>query len=98
MLDAVEAPGTDPLERFLALLAAARDVGEERLPEPMAFCLATVGEDGQPSARMVLLKGVDARGFVFHTNLRSRKGRELAANPRAALCFHWQPLERQVRI
>lgn len=98
MLAAAELPGTDPLERFLALLAAAREIGEERLPEPTAFCLATVGEDGQPSARMLLLKGADEQGFVFHTNLRSRKGRELAANPRAALCFHWQPLERQVRI
>ena len=98
MLAALEAPGTDPLERFVALLAAAREVGEARLPEPTAFCLATVGADGQPSARMLLLKGVDDRGFVFHTNLQSRKGRELASNPRAALCFHWQPLERQVRI
>jgi pyridoxamine 5'-phosphate oxidase len=60
--------------------------------------LATVGKDGQPSARLVLLKSVDERGFVFYTNLRSRKGRELAANPRAALTFHWQPLEVQVRI
>ena len=60
--------------------------------------LATVGSDGQPSARLVLLKAVDDRGFVFYTNLRSRKGRELAANPRAALAFHWQPLEVQVRI
>ena len=60
--------------------------------------LSTVGADGQPSARMVLLKGVDQRGFVFYTNFESRKGRELLANPRAALCFHWQPLELQVRI
>lgn len=91
-------PGVDPLERFAAVLAAAHEVGQERLPEPTAFCLATVGGDGQPSARMLLLKHADARGFVFHTNFRSRKGRELAANPRAAMCFHWQPLERQVRI
>ena len=60
--------------------------------------LSTVARDGQPSARLVLLKSVDDRGFVFYTNLRSRKGRELAANPRAALTFHWQPLEVQVRI
>ncbi|MBA3889993.1 MAG: pyridoxamine 5'-phosphate oxidase, partial [Gemmatimonadaceae bacterium] len=59
---------------------------------------ATVGLDGQPAARMLLLKHADERGFVFHTNVRSRKGRELGANPRAALCFHWQPLERQVRV
>ena len=91
-------PAADPLERFGALLAAAEAVGPERLPEPTAFCLATVGPDGQPSARMLLLKAADDRGFVFYTNMRSRKGRELAANPRAALCFHWQPLERQVRV
>jgi pyridoxamine 5'-phosphate oxidase len=66
--------------------------------EPNAMTLATVGAEGAPSARIVLLKLVDARGFTFHTNYASRKGRELAANPRAALCFHWQPLERQVRV
>lgn len=93
-----EDPATDPLARFAALLAAARAVGPERLPEPTTFCLATVGADGQPSARMLLLKEAGDAGFVFYTNLASRKGRELAANPRAALCFHWQPLERQVRI
>lgn len=60
--------------------------------------LATVGSDGQPSARLVLLKAVDHRGFVFYTNLRSRKGRDLEANPRAALTFHWHPLEVQVRV
>jgi pyridoxamine 5'-phosphate oxidase len=57
-----------------------------------------VSDNGQPSARVVLLKAVDERGFVFYTNLRSRKGRELSSNPRAALTFHWQPLEVQVRI
>lgn len=91
-------PAADPLDRFTALLAAATAVGPERLPEPTAFCLATVGPDGQPSARMLLLKQADQRGFVFYTNMRSRKGGELAANPRAALCFHWLPLERQVRV
>lgn len=91
-------PRLDPLERFLLHLEAAHAVGAERLAEPTAFCLASVGADGQPSARMVLLKHADERGFVFHTNFRSRKGRELAANPRAAMCFHWQPLERQVRV
>lgn len=68
------------------------------LPEPTAFALATVSPDGQPSVRMLLLKGVDARGFVFYTNLMSRKAAELSANPRAAMCFHWAPLELQVRV
>jgi pyridoxamine 5'-phosphate oxidase len=63
-----------------------------------ACALATADASGSPSARMVLLKGHDARGFAFYTNLESRKGRELAANPRAALCFHWKSLLRQVRI
>jgi pyridoxamine 5'-phosphate oxidase len=63
-----------------------------------AAALATASPDGAPSVRMVLVKQVDARGFCFYTNARSRKGRELAANPRAALCFHWKSLERQVRV
>jgi pyridoxamine 5'-phosphate oxidase len=63
-----------------------------------AMTLATVGEDGRPTARMVLLKGVDERGFVFYTNTESRKGRDLAANPWAALCLHWKSLRRQVRV
>jgi pyridoxamine 5'-phosphate oxidase len=66
--------------------------------EPNAMCLATCTADAYPSARMVLLKGVDERGFVFYTDYRSRKGRELSENPHAALCFHWQEGERQVRI
>ena len=97
-MHAYEQPTADPFERFAALLAAARAVGPDRLPEPTAFALATVGPDGQPTARMLLLKEADPRGFVFYTNLRSRKGRELDANPRAGMCFHWQPLERQVRV
>jgi pyridoxamine 5'-phosphate oxidase len=68
------------------------------LPMPNAMTLATAGADGSPSARIVLLKGFDAEGFVFYTNYLSRKGRELAANPRAALVFHWTDLEREVRI
>lgn len=68
------------------------------LPMPNAMTLATVGADGAPSARIVLLKGIDHNGFVFYTNYMSRKGRELAANPRAALVFHWTDLEREVRI
>lgn len=63
-----------------------------------AMTLATAGSDGRPSARMVLLKGHDQRGFVFYTNSQSRKGGELAANPQAALLFHWKSLRRQVRV
>jgi pyridoxamine 5'-phosphate oxidase len=69
-----------------------------KMPMVNSMTLATVGANGQPSARIVLLKGVDARGFVFYTNYASRKGSELAANPRAALLFHWVELEREVRI
>jgi pyridoxamine 5'-phosphate oxidase len=68
------------------------------LLEPNAMTLATATRDGRPSARMVLLKGFDARGFVFYTNYESRKGGELAANPRVALVFFWVELERQVRV
>ncbi len=68
------------------------------LPEPNAMTLATVGADGRPSTRVVLIKGVDARGLVWYTNFNSRKGQELAANPMAALQFHWVELERVVRI
>ncbi|MCA7914805.1 pyridoxamine 5'-phosphate oxidase [Burkholderia contaminans] len=69
-----------------------------KLPEPNTMTLATVGADGRPSARIVLIKGVDERGFVFFTNYESRKGRDLAAHPQAALLFYWIELERQVRI
>jgi pyridoxamine 5'-phosphate oxidase len=88
----------DPLAHFRTLLAAAQAIDRTLLPEPTAMTLATVGADGQPSARLVLLKAVDERGFVFYTNLRSRKGRDLAVNPRAALTVHWQPLDVQVRV
>jgi pyridoxamine 5'-phosphate oxidase len=71
---------------------------DAKLPEPNTMTLATVGDDGRPSARIVLIKGVDERGFVFFTNYESRKGRDLAANPHAALLFYWIELERQVRI
>jgi pyridoxamine 5'-phosphate oxidase len=66
--------------------------------EPDAMVLSTVDDDGQPSGRFVLLKAVDERGFVFYTNLNSRKARALEANPRASLCFYWAPLGKQVRI
>ncbi len=75
-----------------------QDTLQAELPLPNAMTLATATNDGRPSARVVLLKGVDARGFVFYTNYDSRKGQELAANPRAALVFAWSELERQVRI
>lgn len=66
--------------------------------DPEAMTLASVGADGMPSVRMVLLKGVDPRGFVFYTNYESRKGQQLLAHPEAALCFHWKSLRRSVRI
>ena len=88
----------DPIARFAVLLDQARALDPTVLPEPTAFALGTVDERGMPSVRIVLLKGVDERGFVFYTNHESRKGRELLATKRAALCFHWQPLEVQVRI
>jgi pyridoxamine 5'-phosphate oxidase len=91
-------PIPDPIARFAALLEAARRVGPDRLPEPTAFALATVGIDDRPSVRMLLLKEASDAGFVFFTNLGSRKGRELLARPAAAMVFHWQPLDRQVRV
>lgn len=69
-----------------------------QVPEPNAMALATSGAEQQPTARIVLLKGVDERGFVFFTDYRSRKGEDLAANAKAGLCFYWGELERQVRI
>jgi pyridoxamine 5'-phosphate oxidase len=91
-------PSPDPIERFRRLLDEAKRVDRARLPEPTAFSLATVGADGRPAVRILLLKGVDDGGFVFYTNFESRKGRELLAHPAAAMAFHWQPLETQVRV
>src|SRR5690606_20991654 len=85
----------DPLDIFAAWLAEA-EAAEPN--DPTAMALATVGEDGMPSCRMVLLKGYDRSGFVFYTNYESRKGRQLLATPKAALLFHWKSLRRQVRI
>ncbi len=85
----------DPLAQFELWLQQALS-GE--LPEPNAMTLATVGADGRPSTRVVLIKGCDARGIVWYTNYDSRKGHELAAQPQAALQFHWVELERVVRI
>jgi len=89
-------PLAEPFARFGGLLERAR--AEPEIREPTAMGLATVDGEGRPSLRMVLLKDFDERGFVFYTNLGSRKGRELAANPFTALCFHWQPFELQIRI
>lgn len=86
---------TDPFIQFGAWLEEAV-AAEPNLPEAMT--LATVSADGHPSTRMVLLKGHDARGFVFFTNFNSIKGQELLANPNASLCFHWKSLRRQIRI
>jgi len=85
----------DPLRQFQTWLEQAIQAGA---PEPNAMTLATVGADGRPSTRVVLIKGVDERGLVWFTNYESRKGRELASNPLAALQFHWVELERVVRI
>ena len=85
----------DPFAQFEIWLTNAI---ESKFKEPTAMALATGTRDGLPSVRMVLLKGFDQRGFVFFTNYESRKGRELAQNPRAALCFYWAELERQVRV
>jgi pyridoxamine 5'-phosphate oxidase len=88
-------PPDDPFSAFETWLADARRV---ELNDPNAMTLATATPEGRPSARIVLLKGVDRGGFVFYTNTHSRKGGELAANPFAALLFHWKTLGRQIRI
>ncbi|HEX7438581.1 MAG TPA: pyridoxamine 5'-phosphate oxidase, partial [Caldimonas sp.] len=85
----------DPLAQFGLWFGQAI---EAKLPEPNAMTLATVGADGRPSTRIVLVKGFDARGLVWYTNYESRKGRELALHDAAALQFHWVELERVVRI
>ncbi|HRI62981.1 MAG TPA: pyridoxamine 5'-phosphate oxidase [Polyangium sp.] len=88
-------PVQDPIAEFKEALARAK-IRETR--DATAMTLATVSVEGRPSARIVLLKAVDERGFVFYTNFRSRKGREIVARPFAALCFHWPKGEEQVRI
>ncbi|CAB3775811.1 Pyridoxine/pyridoxamine 5'-phosphate oxidase [Paraburkholderia caffeinitolerans] len=85
----------DPIRQFQTWFSQALDA---KLPEPNAMTVATVDQEGRPAARILLIKGVDERGFVFFTNYESRKGHELANNPHAALLFHWIELERQVRI
>jgi pyridoxamine 5'-phosphate oxidase len=84
----------DPITEFLN----AKERAEAHHVDTAPVTLATAGVDGQPSARMVLLRGVDARGFAFFTNYNSRKGRELDANPKAALCIHWVALDEQIRV
>ncbi|SRR5579875_59831 len=87
------ARSSDPIAKFLRWLDDAR-----QQPNHEAMALATADPEARPSVRFVLLKGFDARGFVFFTDSRSRKGRELRANPRAALAFYWQAIGRQVRV
>jgi pyridoxamine 5'-phosphate oxidase len=84
----------DPITEFLNAVERAQSHQIDTAP----VALATVDAEGRPSIRMVLLRGVDHRGFVFHTNYNSRKGRELATNPHAALCLHWVALDEQIRI
>ncbi len=88
-------PQVDPMELFQKWLTEA---GSSEPNDPNAMSLATTTAHGMPSVRMVLLKGLDARGFVFYTNKLSRKGEELTANRQAALLFHWKTLRRQVRV
>ncbi|GEM17607.1 pyridoxamine 5'-phosphate oxidase [Gluconobacter oxydans] len=85
----------DPFALFAAWMS---DAEKSEPNDPNAMAVATATPDGRPSVRMLLLKGVDERGFVFYTNLESRKGRELLANPHVALLFHWKSLRRQIRI
>jgi pyridoxamine 5'-phosphate oxidase len=91
----IEFNSNDPFGLFRQWMADAEKSESE---DPNAMALATADESGIPSVRMVLLKGIDSRGFVFYTNLESRKGVQLAQNPHAALCFHWKSLRRQVRV
>lgn len=88
----------NPIERFRELYARAEAADRAGIPDPSAMALATVEKGYQPSVRIVLLKDFDERGFVFYTNYHGRKGRELLANAKAALCFYWFPLGSQVRI
>ena len=88
----------DPIERFRSVYALAEKIDRTIVPEPNAMALGTIEDGGQPTVRIVLLKSFDERGFVFYTNYEGRKGRHLLANPKAALCFYWAPIDIQVRI
>lgn len=89
---------TLPSDPFILFQAWMKEAEEKEPNDPNAMCLATATKDGQPSARMVLLKGLDDDGFHFYTNSQSQKGTELVENPAAALLFHWKSLRRQVRV
>ena len=88
----------DPIERFRSVFALAEKLDRSIIPEPNAMSLGTIGNRDQPSVRIVLLKAFDERGFVFYTSYDGKKGRQLLAHPRAALCFYWAPLSIQIRI
>ena len=88
----------DPIERFRSVYALAEKLDRSIIPEPNAMSLGTIGNRDQPSVRIVLLKAFDERGFVFYTSYDGKKGRQLIAHPRAALCFYWAPLSIQIRI
>jgi pyridoxamine 5'-phosphate oxidase len=88
----------DPIERFREVYARAEKIDRAIIREPNAMSLGTVEAGGQPTVRIVLLKSFDERGFVFYTNYDGRKGRHLLADPKAALCFYWQPIDIQVRV
>lgn len=89
---------TQAQEPFALFTAWIEEASVSEPSDPNAMAVATVDAGGMPNVRMVLLKGLDERGFVFYTNLESRKGEELAANPKAGLAFHWKSLKRQVRV
>lgn len=89
---------TEASKPFLLFEEWLEDAKGKEINDPNALALSTVDPDGMPNVRMVLLKGFDERGFVFYTNFESAKGRELLATPKAAMCFHWKSLRRQVRI
>ncbi|HJP85454.1 MAG TPA: pyridoxamine 5'-phosphate oxidase [Gemmatimonadaceae bacterium] len=88
----------DPIERFREVYALAEKVDRSIIPDPNAMALATIEDRKQPTVRIVLLKAFDEHGFVFYTNYEGRKGRHLLAQPQAALCFYWGPLDIQVRV
>src|SRR6266849_9171374 len=95
MIAVMTVRGHDPISKFIRWLDDARRM---RIPNYEAMALATASRSGKTSVRFVLLEGIDQRGFVFFTDARSRKGRELRGNPRAALALYWQPKGRQVRV
>ena len=98
-LETMDKPGQAAADDPIALFRAWLDEAARKEPaNPTAAALATTDQTGMPNVRMILLKTVDEQGFVFYTNLESRKGVELLANPKAALCFHWKSTDKQIRI